>query len=157
MYTIRTITRYEYSWITSKMMHTLFSQLTESTLLSDKEFEKWYTEVQMNPCFTLFGITKSQTEYSNPILVGLGTLWTQPKYYRNKGTSAHIEDIIIDKKYRQQGLGKKLIKYIIDTAIEKGCYKIQLHCTEKMKSFYEQLEFQNKLRSMEINYQTVSS
>ena len=150
MYTIRKITRHEYIWITSSIIHKLFSQLTESVLLSQTKFQKWFTEVQSNPCFTLFGIIESETEYSKPTLVGLGTLWIQPKYYHNNRRSGHIEDIIIDKKHRQKGLGKKLIEYIIETAINADCYKIQLHCTEEMQKFYERLTFKNRLRSMEI-------
>ena len=146
MYKIRPLTRYEYVWIDSQALHALFSQLTESTLLTDKQFLQWFKEIHENPCFTLFGIMTSPKKY--PKLIGVGTLWTQPKYYRNKGKSGHIEDIIIDKSHQKKGLGKQLVKYIIDYAKNNGCYKVQLHCSEEMKPFYEELDLQNISRSM---------
>ena len=150
MYKIRPITRYEHIWITSETLHTLFSQLTDSVLLPEKQFRQWYDEMHETPCFTLFGVMVSPEKY--PKLIGVGTLWVQPKYYRNNGKSGHIEDIIIDKNHRKQGLGKRLVQHMIQYAKENGCYKVQLHCHPEKQSFYEQLAFKNNTKSMAIYF-----
>jgi len=144
MYTIRILTRYEYSWITTENIHHLFSQLTNSTLLTQKEFETWYKEIYKTSNSILFGVTIKNT------LVGIGSLWVEKKYY--KGKSGHIEDIIIDKNHQNQGLGKKLLKFITETAKERGCYKVQLHCKPELKSFYEKLNFKNNTCSMQMYF-----
>jgi GNAT superfamily N-acetyltransferase len=146
MYKIRIITRYEHTWINSKMFHSLFSQLTQSTLLSKDQFQKWFSEIQENPCFTLFGVFQEKS----PKLIGVGTLWIQPKYYRNNGNSGYIEDIVIDKNYQKKGLGKTLVKHIIDYAKERKCYKIQLYCNPKLQTFYETIGFKNTTKNMEM-------
>ena len=144
MYTIRILSRYEYSWITTENIHNLFSQLTDSTLLTQKEFETWYKEIHKSPYFVLFGITTNNT------LVGIGSLWIEKKYY--KGKSGHIEDIIIDKNHQNQGLGKKLITFITNVAKERGCYKVQLHCKPELQGFYEKLDFKNDTCSMQLYF-----
>ena len=146
MYTIRAITRHEHVWITTETLHALFSQLTQSTLLSEKQFRHWFDETNANPCFTLFGVMASPEKY--PKLIGIGTLWTQPKYYRNNGKNGHIEDIVIDKAHQKKGLGEQLVKFIIDYAKNHGCYKVQLHCSEEMIPFYKKVGLQNTSKSM---------
>ena len=47
MYSIRQITRYEYSWLRSEDFHNLYSQLTTSTLLERNEFEKWFKTISL--------------------------------------------------------------------------------------------------------------
>ena len=146
LYEIRAITRYEHVWIHTETLHHLFSQLTTSRLLTQHQFENWFNNVHANPCFTLFGVIESK--HKDPKLVGVGTLWIQPKYYRDNGKSGHIEDIIIDKEHRKKGLGKSLVKYITDYAKGKGCYKAQLHCAPEKQSFYEDIGFKNNSKSM---------
>ena len=149
MYTIRTLSRYEHSWLKTEDFHNLFSQLTDSTLLSQERFMQWFADVQTNPCFTLFGVI-SQDKYVS--LVGVGILWMQPRYYRNRGKSGHIEDVVIDIKHRGKGLGGKLVQYILDYAKDLGYYKIQLHCLTEYQAFYEKLRMVNRNKSMEIRF-----
>ena len=150
MYKIRAMSRYEDVWISSSDLHHLFSQLTESTELPEEQYKKWFAETVENPCVTMFAVIASPGRY--PKLVGFGTLWTQPKYYRNNGKSGHIEDIVIDKEHRNKGLGKDLVKHIIDYAKNTGCYKVQLHCSQEMQPFYEKLEMIHTTQGMSTHY-----
>lgn len=50
---------------------------------------------------------------------------------------ALIEDVVVDKNYRRQGLGTQLVKYILERAKELGCYKIVTMTAERNQSFYE--------------------
>ena len=152
MYTIRLMCSYEDVWITSSDLHHLFSQLTESKELPAKQYKKWFAEIVENPCVTMFAVIESPEKY--PKLVGFGTLWSQPKYYRNNGKSGHIEDIVIDKEHRNKGLGKNLVKHIIDYAKNTGCYKVQLHCSKEMQPFYENLSMSHTTQGMSIHLQS---
>jgi ribosomal protein S18 acetylase RimI-like enzyme len=149
MYWIRPITRHEYVWITSKTVYNLFSQLTQSVLLSEKDFHSWFNKILTNPCCTFFGVIDAKDKYSSPTLVGVGTLWIPPKYYRQNRQSGHIEDIIVDKDHRDKGLGKELMENIINYAKKQGCHKVKLHCSKENQAFYEKLNFKNNSKSME--------
>lgn len=60
------------------------------------------------------------------------------KYIRPK---ASIEDVAVHKDYRGMGLGKKIVKYCIDVAEKKNCYKIALSCSDNLVDFYTGLGF----------------
>ena len=81
-------------------------------------------------------------EYNNKI-VGTGTLLIENKLIRNYGKVGHIEDIVIDKKFRKYGLGKELIGFLVEIATLEKCYKCILDCDDKNKSFYEKCDFKN--------------
>lgn len=140
-FTIRAITRYEYSWITSETFHSLYSQLTKCNLLSKSEYEEWFSKVHESPYFQMFGVIKSTKDGTLPQIVGIGSMWLDPKYYRNKSISARIEDVVVDRKYRGKGLGKALLRFMMDKAKENKCYKITLHCSQNNVKFYEKLGF----------------
>ena len=134
MYTIRTILRGETTWLRSTDFHSLFSQLTTSTLLSEKEFTNWFDNLQNNPYATLFGVFDDTNGYK---IVGVGTLWVQPKYYHNNGKSGFLEDVVIDTNHQGRGLGKKLVHFIVESAQQKGCYKLVLHCPQENIPVYQ--------------------
>lgn len=56
----------------------------------------------------------------------------------------NIENVIVAKKYRRNGIGRKMMEYIENEAISKGCYAIQLiSSSERKKShkFYKSLGY----------------
>ncbi len=46
------------------------------------------------------------------------------------GYSILIDDLVIDKNYRQQGLGKKFLDHVADWARARGITRMQLLCDE---------------------------
>jgi len=106
----------------------------------------WWQTVQDNPLFTLFGVIKD-----NNVLVGLGALWVQPKYFH--APIGHIEDIVIDKEYRGQKLGSYLVQAIINCAKnEKNCHQVILRCKEKNIGFYEKQGLKVNGASMQLKF-----
>ena len=77
-------------------------------------------------------------------IIGSGTLVIEHKLIRNYGKVGHIEDIVIDEKYRNYGLGKHLIETLKELAIQRSCYKCILDCDENLERFYNKCEF-NKM------------
>jgi predicted N-acetyltransferase YhbS len=57
---------------------------------------------------------------------------------------ALVENVIVDQKYRRQGIGKLLMDYAIARAKEAGCYRIGLSSDKKRREahqFYRALGF----------------
>ncbi len=82
-------------------------------------------------------------------IVGATTLLIEPKFIHRGGLVGHIEDVVVDKNFQGQRIGEKIIKYLLEFAKNRGCYKTILDCTEDVKPFYEKLGFKhiaNELR-----------
>ncbi len=82
-------------------------------------------------------------------IVGATTLLIEPKFIHGGGLVGHIEDVVVDKNFEGQRIGEKIIKYLLEFAKNRGCYKTILDCTDDVKSFYEKLGFKhiaNELR-----------
>lgn len=60
----------------------------------------------------------------------------------------HIEDVVVDEKYRGKHLGKRIIEELKKIATEHGCYKTILDCAEKNVKFYEKCGFIKKETQM---------
>ena len=82
-------------------------------------------------------------------IVGSTTLLIEPKFIHKGGIVGHIEDVVVDKKFQGQKIGEKIMKYLLEFAKNRGCYKTILDCTDEVKPFYEKLGFKhiaNELR-----------
>jgi len=77
----------------------------------------------------------------NNMIIASGTLLIENKLIHGISKVGHIEDIVIDKNYRNLGLGKNIINYLTDLAIKEKCYKIILNCKEYNCKFYENCGF----------------
>jgi bifunctional N-acetylglucosamine-1-phosphate-uridyltransferase/glucosamine-1-phosphate-acetyltransferase GlmU-like protein len=84
-------------------------------------------------------------------IVGHGTIIIEQKIIHSLGKVAHIEDIVIDYKYRGLGLSKILIDKLISIAKRNDCYKIILSASDDMVSFYEKLGFYKKSNVMRMD------
>jgi glucosamine-phosphate N-acetyltransferase len=82
-------------------------------------------------------------------IVGATTLLIESKFIHDGGLVGHIEDVVVNKEYQGQKIGEKIMKYLIEIAKKRGCYKTILDCTDDVKPFYEKLGFKqvaNELR-----------
>ena len=82
-------------------------------------------------------------------IVGSTTLLIETKFIHKGGLVGHIEDVAIDKNFQGQKIGEKIMKYLLEFAKNRGCYKTILDCTDDVKPFYEKLGFKhiaNELR-----------
>jgi len=82
-------------------------------------------------------------------IVGATTILIEPKFIHKGGLVGHIEDVVVDKNFEGQKIGEKIMKYILEFAKNRGCYKTILDCTDDVKPFYEKLGFKhiaNELR-----------
>jgi len=82
-------------------------------------------------------------------IVGSTTLLIETKFIHKGGLVGHIEDVAVDKNFQGQKIGEKIMKYLLEFAKNRGCYKTILDCTDDVKPFYEKLGFKhiaNELR-----------
>jgi glucosamine-phosphate N-acetyltransferase len=82
-------------------------------------------------------------------IVGTTTLLIEQKFIHDGGVVGHIEDVVVNKDYHGQKIGEKIMKYLLEIAKKRGCYKTILDCTDEVKPFYEKLGFKqiaNELR-----------
>ena len=76
----------------------------------------------------------------------LGTLYIQviPNLSHNGTPYAVIENVVVDKRFHKQGIGRLLMENALTFAREAGCYKVQLLSMKKRleaHQFYRALGF----------------
>ena len=101
-------------------------------------FKKRYDEINSN-IYVL--------EIDNKI-IATGSIFIEKKFIRDMKNVGHIEDIIIDEKYRGKGIGKDIIFYLINIAKNNECYKVILDCSDENIKFYEKCGFNKKENHM---------
>jgi len=119
--------------------------LEELTIVGDityNDFCKKFDELNSQVYVIIDNLTKN--------IVGSGTILIENKFIHNLSSVAHIEDIVISKNYRNLGLGKYLINFLIDIAKKESSYKIILDCDDKNVEFYEKCGFSKKGNQMAI-------
>jgi glucosamine-phosphate N-acetyltransferase len=85
-------------------------------------------------------------------VVGSATLLLESKFIHNGGIVGHIEDVVVDKNYQGQKIGEKIIKYLLEFAKTKGCYKTILDCVDDVKPFYEKLGFKHNANALRFDH-----
>jgi len=126
----------------------LLSQLTnvensDGLIISEKEYASFFSNLENN-----VHIYVMQTDEEE--LVGMGTIMVEKKLIYGGSKVAHIEDVVIDKKYRGMGYGKILLDNLIKKSKKFDCYKIILNCDEKNVEFYEKTGFRQKNVEMSL-------
>ena len=82
-------------------------------------------------------------------IIGATTLLIEQKFIHDGGLVGHIEDVVVDKNFQGQKIGEKIMKYLLEFAEKRGCYKTILDCTDDVREFYEKIGFKqiaNELR-----------
>ena len=70
--------------------------------------------------------------------------------YKLSRTLGLIEDVAVDKNHRGKGIGKSLVKKLIEIGKQKNCDKIVLNTSEKNSKFYEKIGFEKNEIQMVI-------
>jgi GNAT superfamily N-acetyltransferase len=81
--------------------------------------------------------------YSEGELIGISGLWYSTRHYIGKTVEA--DHVVIDERFRSQGLGKKLFDWIHEYTQSKGCGAIELNTyveNRKSHKFYYKLGYE---------------
>jgi glucosamine-phosphate N-acetyltransferase len=86
----------------------------------------------------------------NENIIGSVTIIYEKKFINNCALYAHIEDVIVDKEFRNNKIGSKLLDYVKKIAIEKDCFKCTLVCNKNISTFYLKNNFEE--RGLNMSY-----
>ena len=126
------------------IIHLLEQFKNDNLNISQEQFKDFVT--QLDKHHHIFVIEEQQR------VISCGTIFIETKLIHNLGKVGHIEDVIIDFRFRGLGLGKKIIETLVNYGRQQGCYKIILDCSHDNISFYEKCGFTRKENQMTIYF-----
>ena len=85
-------------------------------------------------------------------MVGSGTLFIEKKLTYGGCNMGHIENILINEKYRGNGYGEKMVNILLEIGKEKKCYRVDLNCNSELEHFYQKNGFDKKNICMNIYF-----
>ena len=87
-------------------------------------------------------------------VVGTLHLMFLPSVSFQGGLRAQVESMRVDEKYRSQGVGSKMMKWVIERARERNAHLVQLtthRSREDAHRFYERLGFKGSHLGMKLS------
>lgn len=125
---------------------TTLNSLRQTSNIEKKAAEKIYDKIKNDPDHIIV------VALIDKKVVGTATLLLELKFIHNGGIVGHIEDVVVDKKYQGQKIGEKIIKYLLNVAKTKGCYKTILDCVDDVKPFYEKIGFKHNANALRFDH-----
>jgi glucosamine-phosphate N-acetyltransferase len=110
----------------------LLAQLTSAPLISEKSYNNIINKLDHN--HNIFGYVLDNK------IVGMITMLHEQKLIHNGLKIVHIEDLVVDKEYKNRGI----INYCLDKISKEEYYKIILDCSEELERFYNKFGFEKK-------------
>ena len=114
----------------------LLSQLTSCPVLDPNRFYNIINNLNNNHNIYIY--------IKDNKVVGIITLFIEQKLIHNGACVAHIEDLVIDKNYKKQGIARELVNFCLNKLSSDKHYKVILNCSNELKEFYKKLGFENK-------------
>lgn len=71
-----------------------------------------------------------------------------PSSFNSTGKNAYITNIYVDDKYRNKGIGSRIVKELISISLKRGFKIIMLNASEEGKKLYKRLGFKSINNSM---------
>ncbi|KAG5859263.1 GNAT-like protein [Encephalitozoon hellem] len=120
------------------------NQLTKPGVVTKKQFEERYRSLCKEGCYKIIIAYDPKVEK----VIGSGTLFIEKKFIRGCVTKGHIEDLVVLKERRGEGIGRDILEALISISKEMGCYKTALVCDPKNLEFYKKCGLAEKEREM---------
>ena len=99
-------------------------------------FQNVYDAIETDPRTHTFVIEKEG------VIVATISLVCIPKFIYGGRCLGQIEDLVVDRKNRNKGLGSQLVKHCVNYATKDlGCFKVALCARPSANSFYSKLGF----------------
>jgi len=125
---------------------TTLDSLRQTSDIDQSKAEKIFEKINSNPDHIIV------VAESDGKIVGTATILIELKFIHGGGLVGHIEDVVVDKNSQRQKIGEKIMKYLIEFAKNRGCYKTILDCTDDVKPFYEKLGFKHIANELRFDY-----
>ena len=121
----------------------ILNQLSETVLWRRLEFGRLWDAYENEKGMHVLVAEKYEK------IMGTGAVFIEQKFLRGGGKVAHIEDVVVDNRSREKGVGKAIIDSLVEIAREEGCYKVILDCSNENVPFYIKCGFkltENEMR-----------
>lgn len=80
--------------------------------------------------------------------IGVGSIFVLKRI--RGGVAAIVEDVAVHKDARGMGVGRLILKKLLEHAKAKACFKVTLVCNNENIPFYEKIGFKRDYQSMKI-------
>jgi glucosamine-phosphate N-acetyltransferase len=112
----------------------LLEQLSSSAQETDSQcFDDIYKTVSNNPNYKIYVVEDTNTKK----IIANTTVLIERKFIHGGKYVAHIEDVVVDNKYRGRQIGQMLLRYVSSLAsVDMNCYKCILDCKSSLVGFY---------------------
>ena len=128
-------------------LNSLDSLRSESSFISATQAHCIFSKVYKNPDYII-----AVAEEANRRIVGTATLLIEQKFIHNGGIVGHIEDVAVDDSFQKGGIGTSIVKYLLERAKSRGCYKTILDCDDSLMNFYENIGFSRNSNCMRFDH-----
>ncbi|MEJ2261518.1 MAG: GNAT family N-acetyltransferase [Nitrosopumilaceae archaeon] len=125
---------------------TSLDSLRQASNIKKETALKIFEKINQNPNHII-----AVAEFDGKI-VGSATLLLESKFIHQGGMVGHIEDVVVNKSHQGQKIGEKIIKFLLELAKNKGCYKTILDCVDDVKPFYEKLGFKQNANALRFDH-----
>ena len=105
--------------------------------ISEEEFKNYLTNHETTKIVVIEDISTNK-------IVGGGTIFCLDKLHNNLNRMGFIQDVVVEKSYRKQGLGKILVDNLFELGKANKCYKTILNCNPDVEQFYTKIGFTKK-------------
>lgn len=120
--------------------------LSQASNIDKNKAEEIFEKIDSTPDYTI-----AVAELEGKV-VGATTLLIEQKFIHNGGLVGHIEDVVVDKNHQGQKIGEKIMKFVLEIANNRGCYKTILDCQDGVKPFYEKLGFKQVSKELRFDH-----
>lgn len=128
----------------------LYEQLTEEKPdLSEETTKQVFAEIESLPR------QKFLVAEKDGLVTGTLFLQVVPNLSHHARPWAVIENMVVDREYRRQGIGRILIEQAFIYCREAGCYKVQLLSNKKRQEahqFYRSVGFEDSAMGFRIYF-----
>ena len=112
----------------------LLSELTCTSYLETPLFKKNLERINKIGTIVVGVLNDVSSNYFE--IVASGTIIIEPKIIREGKNVGHLEDIVVTKHMRGQGISQKILDILKLFARESNCYKVILDCDNEVKNVY---------------------
>jgi len=125
----------------------ILNQLSPTTDWEATDFASLWEIYQGNANVVVLVVEKYEK------IMGTGTILIEQKFLRGGGKVGHIEDVVVDNRSREKGVGKAIIDSLVEIAKERDCYKVILSCSNENVPFYIKCGFRLTENEMRMDLQ----
>jgi len=125
---------------------TTLDSLKQTSNIDKNKAEEIFEKINSNPNHII-----AIAELDGKV-VGSTTLLIEPKFIHDGGLVGHIEDVVVEKNFQGQKIGNEIVKFLLEVAKNRGCYKTILNCTEDVKEFYEKMGFKHTANELRFDH-----